>query len=222
LSTAARYAQQVLKLRGVQEVRLVPENPDAADFATAVTAATAGSPDAVLVGFPGQACARIMTTARALGVKSPFFYGSVCADDAVLKAAGKAADGARFAIGYRVYDDKADTEVAAYRRALDTYASGTKSYSVASEAGFSTVVNTAATLRDVGDPTASALLTALQATRDRPNFMGHPYTCDRKQVPLLGSVCNPWVRIVEYRDGGYAEVAGDWVSGAQLASGLGG
>ena len=47
-------------------------------------------------------------------------------------------------------------------------------------------------------------------------FMAHTYTCDRRQVSLLTAVCNPYVRLLQYKGGRFVDVTGDWVSGAEL------
>lgn len=46
--------------------------------------------------------------------------------------------------------------------------------------------------------------------------MSHPYTCDGQQVPLLTSVCNANVRILQQRGGNLGDVVGGWVNGADL------
>jgi branched-chain amino acid transport system substrate-binding protein len=46
--------------------------------------------------------------------------------------------------------------------------------------------------------------------------MAHPYTCDRKQVSLMSAVCNPNVRLLQYKGGRFVDLTGGWVSGAEL------
>jgi hypothetical protein len=67
-----------------------------------------------------------------------------------------------------------------------------------------------------GTDTPAGVTAKLQASRDHPGFMAHPYTCDRQQVPLLGAVCNAHVRMLQYRGGRFDDVVGDWVNGAAL------
>ncbi len=67
-----------------------------------------------------------------------------------------------------------------------------------------------------GALTPAALTDRLRGTRGHPAFLSHPYTCDRKQVPVLVAVCNPYVRILQNRGGKLHDVVGDWVSGADL------
>jgi branched-chain amino acid transport system substrate-binding protein len=70
-------------------------------------------------------------------------------------------------------------------------------------------------LKDGAD-TPAAVTAKLKSAVDHPGFMAHPYTCDRKQVPLLPAVCNPYVRLLQYKGGAFADVTGTWVSGAEL------
>jgi len=46
--------------------------------------------------------------------------------------------------------------------------------------------------------------------------MSHPFTCDRQQVFLLSAVCNNNVRLLQYGDGRFTDVANGWVNGADL------
>ena len=105
LSTVINAAEVVLRAKGVTDVKLVAAKADAADFAGPLKAATAANPDAVVVVFPAQSCARVMTAARALKVKAKMFYPSACASQAVVDAAGAAADDAYFATSYLPFDD---------------------------------------------------------------------------------------------------------------------
>ena len=91
LTTVISAAEIVLRAKGVTDVKLVAAKADAADFAPALKAATAGTPDAVIVLFPAQSCARIMSAARSLNVRARMFYPSACASQAVVDAAGPAA-----------------------------------------------------------------------------------------------------------------------------------
>ena len=218
LSDAAVAARIVFAARGVKRVRLVPEKPDAADFTTAVTAATAGNPDALFVLFPAQSCSRIMATAHDLGTHVPTFYASPCANEAVLRAGGGGEEGAYFAVGYLLYTDTSNREVRDYRATLRRY-SRRPTYSVPSAAGYSLVMNTARMLRGLGSapPTPQALIAALRATRDEPNVLAHPFTCDGHQIEGLVAVCNSYVRLWRYRNGRFHDLTGRWITGAPLA-----
>ena len=209
LTTVITAAEIVLRARGVTDVKLVAAGADAADFAPPLKAATAGNPDAVVVLFPAQSCARIMSAARSLRVRARMFYPSACASQAVVDAAGPAAEDASFASAYLPFDDPSP-EVATWR----TEARATKP-SALSQAGFAVVMNVYSLLKDGADSPA-AVTAKLRESADRPGFMAHAFTCDRKQVSLLGAVCNPHVRLLQYKGGRFVDLTGSWVSGAEL------
>jgi len=68
----------------------------------------------------------------------------------------------------------------------------------------------------VGELTPGTVTTALRVTKDHRGFMSHPFTCDRQQVFLLSAVCNNNVRLLQYGDGRFTDVANGWVNGADL------
>ena len=39
--------------------------------------------------------------------------------------------------------------------------------------------------------TTTALVKAFKVTHNEPSFMGHPYTCDGKQLPGYPAMCSP-------------------------------
>ncbi len=209
LTTVIGAADVVLKAKGVTDVKLVAANADAADFAPPLKAATAANPDAVLVIFGAQSCARIMSAARALAVKAKIFYPSACASQAVVDAAGPAAEGSYFASGYLPFDDPSP-DVATWK----AKAKVTKP-SALSQAGFSVAMDLYQLMKE-GATTPAAVTAALQSSVDHPGFMAHPYTCDRKQVSLMEAVCNANVRLLQYKGGHFVDVTGTWVNGAPL------
>ncbi|MDQ3897070.1 MAG: ABC transporter substrate-binding protein [Actinomycetota bacterium] len=209
LTAVIGAAQVVLKAKGVGDVKLVAARSDAADFAPPLKAATAANPDAVVVVFPAQSCARIMTAAKALKVKARMFYPSACASQAVVDAAGPAAEDAYFATGYLPFDDPSP-EVATWK----AEARVTKP-SALSQAGFAVVMNAYALVKEGAD-TPAAMTSKLRGSAGRPGYMAHPYTCDRKQVSLLPAVCNANVRLLQYKGGRFVDLTGSWVSGADL------
>ncbi len=87
--------------------------------------------------------------------------------------------------------------------------------SALSQAGFAVVMDVFSLLKD-GAETPGAVITELRATQQRPGYMTHPYTCDRRQVSLLPAVCNANVRLLQYRGGRFADLTGTWVNGAEL------
>jgi len=209
LTTVITAAEIVLRAKGVTDVKTVAARADAADFAPSVKAATAGNPDAVVVLFPAQSCARIMSAARSLNVRARMFYPSACASQAVVDAAGPAAENAYFATSYLPFDDPSP-EVSTWKAEA-----GVSEPSALSQAGFAVAMNVYRLLQE-GAASPSALTEKLRASTGRPGYMGHPYTCDRSQVSLLPAVCNAHVRLLQYKGGAFVDVTGTWVTGAQL------
>lgn len=212
LTTAINAAGSIFTAKGVTDVKLVPEKADAADFAPALTAAAAGKPDAIIVVFPAQACARIMQAAQALSVKAPLYYPGACASPAVVNGREAALGSSFFASGFLpVAASGGGAEGDAFRKRVPV---GQRS--PVSMASYAAVLDVTALMADGGTDRAS-LAKKLAATHDQAGVLAHPYTCDGKQLPLLISVCNSNVRLLQYRGGAFTDVAGRWVNGGELA-----
>ena len=212
-NAAKAFGADILKANGVTDVQLIPEKADAADFTAALTKTAQGDPDAIMVLFAGQGCSRVMQAKQATGVKAMMFYPGSCADEAVIEAGGAGAEGAYFNEEVKLYDDVADPEVKIYVDALAQHAPDAKK-SGFSQTGFGAVMNIAALMeKSTGEISSKSLVDALAATKDTPNFMAHPYTCDRKQVPGLAAVCNAFSRIVQYENGKIVDKLGKWING---------
>ena len=214
LTTVVNAAGLVLRLKGA-DLKSVAAKADEADFAPSLKAVSKDDPDVIFVIFPAQSCARIMQTAKSLGIKAKMFYPGVCASRSVVDAAGDAADGAYFASGYLPFGDPSPD--------VTTWRERTKAESVLSQSGFSVVMDLHALLtKPAGQAGAgaeispAAVIAALKATKEQPGYMAHAYTCDGTQVPILSAVCNADVRILQYRDGAFADVLTGWTNGTDL------
>jgi branched-chain amino acid transport system substrate-binding protein len=219
LQEAAVFAARtVLQKRGVSDLKIVSEKADAADFIPAVRSATASNPEVLIAVFPAQGCTRVLQATQALRVRARLFLPSACGAQEVFDAGGAAAEGVTFASPLLPYTATDNPEVATYREKLRRYA-GDTSPSLLSQAGFSLVMDLQRLLNelDEGSLKAEMLTEKVKAARDEPSFMGHPYTCNGREVPLLPSVCSAAVRLLQYRGGNqFQDVTGDWVSGAKL------
>lgn len=217
LSDAVEATKEVLKKKGVTDVKLVAAKADSRDLTPALSQVNEGNPEVIFSVFPPQGCARIMEAKQSLDIKAKMFYPGACAEQAVFDSAGSGADGAYFGTGFLPYTDRGNPEVAAF---LDKSGAAP---SVLSQAGFSAVMDLTALLGELGPTlTAQALTDRLKATRGQSGFMSHDYTCDGKQVVLLTAICNSSVRILQYQKGNFVDAAGDWVSGADLVKLFGG
>jgi branched-chain amino acid transport system substrate-binding protein len=212
LAAAIKGSQNILRKKGVTDVKLIAEKSDAADFAPAVTQAAAGNPDAIIVVFQAAACARIVQAAAALNVRSDIYLVGACATPAVPRAAGGRTDNLYFASSYLpVGASGGDADAAAFRTSVPA-----AERTSASQGAFSTVLNLRTLLAQTPEPTADGLTTALRATHDQPNVMAHPYTCDGKQIAIFPAVCNSAVRLLRWQGDAFADVTGTWQDGRQL------
>jgi branched-chain amino acid transport system substrate-binding protein len=216
LSDAASLLSTIVRNKGVQDFRLVPVG-SVPDLVPSLTSAGKSDPDAILAVFPAQACTRVMRGVTAVGLRARMMYPSFCAEDSVFAAAGKSAEGGVFATGYVPYVDTDDDEVATYLSALRRYDADLDP-SLLSQAGFSVVMVLQQLMSETAGELSPQTLTAtLRATHGHPNFMGHSFTCDGKQVVLLGGLCNAYVRIATVHDGRLRPVGG-WVDTAPVAN----
>jgi branched-chain amino acid transport system substrate-binding protein len=216
---AVLAARTVLQKRGVSDVKIVSEKAEAADFVPAVRAATSSNPDVLMAVFPAQGCTRILQAVRALRVRARLFFPSACGAQEVFDAGGASAEGVTFASALLPYTATDNPEVATYRDKLRQYGPADAGPSLLSAAGFALVMNLHRLLMGMGEgsPTAEKLTEKLKSARDEPSFMGHPFSCNGLQVPLLPSVCSSAVRLLRYEgEDRFTDVTGDWVSGAKL------
>ena len=213
LNAAISAAGDIFRAKKVSDVKLVAEKADAADFAPALTAAAAGHPDAIIVVFPAQSCSRILQAAQALSIKAPMYFPGVCASPGVVSSAAAKDVLARtfFSSGYLPVGASGGGPDA------DVFRAGVPAAqrSPVSEAAFSAILNLAR-LMTAGARDPGSLKARLTTARNQPNVLAHPYSCDQLQLPLLQSVCDSHVRLLQYRGGAFTDVLGEWVTGAKL------
>ena len=216
LSQAVALLGSIVRKKGVTQFKVVPVQSDAPDIVPALSSVAGAHPQAVLAVFPGQACTRVIQGVGSIGLKASMMYPSLCAGEQLLAAAGSSADGSVVASGYHPFSDASDKDVQTYLTALKRFDSSLKP-SLLSQAGFSDVMNLHQLLGEVtGDLTPKALSDVLHATHDHANFIGAPFTCDGKRIPLLRSICNTSVQISLVRSGTLKPVGG-WVDTAPVA-----
>lgn len=219
LAAATTFGKNILVYLGMKadNIKLIPAPADAADFTPYVTAANANNPDAIMVLFAAQGCSRVMQAKQSLGVKAAMYYPGSCADATVLSAGGAGADGAYFNSETLLFNATGNKAVALYRAMVKKYGGKNPIYSNFSQDSFAAIMNVYALFKQIGYAklNRASLVAALKASVGRPNYMGHAYTCDGKQSPFP-SVCNAYVRIVQYKGGKFVDVGKKWISGATL------
>jgi branched-chain amino acid transport system substrate-binding protein len=212
LTVAITYSKTILKNKGVTDVSLISEKSDAPDFAPALGKAAAGKPDALVVVFQAQDCARIVQAASALNITTPMYLIGSCATPAVAKAAGAGTANLVWASGYLPAAGVTGDPAAAYftkNVPSDQQTSG-------SEGSFSAVLAVQNLLTTLPDPTPAALTTALRATKAQPAVLAHSFTCDSQEIKILPAICNSAVRLMTWNGKSFADLTGTWINGNSL------
>lgn len=219
LAAASTFGKNIMVNLGMNadNIKLIPEAADAADFTPSMTAANSNNPDAIMILFAAQGCSRAMQAKQSLGVKAMMVYPGSCADKTVIAAGGAGADGAVFNSETRLFNDTTSKEVVLYRAKMAKYAGKNAVYSNYSQDTFAAMMNMYEVFKQIGYKKLNrkSLVAKFKSAVNHHNFMSHPYTCDGKQSPFP-SVCNAYVRIVQYKDGKFKDLAGKWISGATL------
>ncbi|MFN8050017.1 MAG: ABC transporter substrate-binding protein [Acidimicrobiales bacterium] len=164
------------------------------DYAAIVQRAAESSPDAILVGAADFACPKVMQAIADMRLTDTTVYmvGS-CADHKWIAQVGadKVADTIFNIESLIVRPGPFSADNDLYTGAIAKYGTGVNAKGAATIA-FRSTLNLYSVLRDLGpDATASKVIAAFRAARNRPSFDGHAYTCDGRQVPALPSLCAP-------------------------------
>ncbi|HEY3716459.1 MAG TPA: ABC transporter substrate-binding protein [Jatrophihabitantaceae bacterium] len=212
---AIAFGKNVLKTLGVTDVTLVPAAATLSDYTAPVQQANSGNPGVIAVLEPGSVCSRIMSAKQSLGVTAKMFYTESCDGADVTKAGGAGANNSYFTTDV-LAPTSDDPQIATYAAVMKTYAAGTDLSSF-SETGYQAVMNTYALLRTLpaSGMTSAALLAAVKKTTNEPNILGHPYSCNGKQIPGFTAVCNTYQRVLQYKNGKLEDVLGSWISGTK-------
>ena len=215
LAAATVFGSKILAKLGVTDVKSVQAANDAADFTAPVQQVVANKPQAIMVLFGSPACSRIMQASGSLGVTIPTFYPGSCLTQSEVKAGGTGAEGALFNTDNMLFTGD-DPQVVIWRAQMAKYQPKAV-LSDYSQNGFQSVYNLYEALKKgPATPTAASIITTLSAAVDQPSFMGHPYTCDHKQVPGNPAICSAAQRIIQYKDGKFTDILNTWVDGSKL------
>lgn len=209
IADAADRARAVLERTGV-EVALVPSPVLATDLGAPLQAAAAGDPDAVFVLTADVGCELAFDAVATLGLDAQMSYVGACAAPELLdRAPPEAVDGALFNVEGTVDRSDPDPDLVLYAAAVEAYGDGLDPVG-AGTVTFRSFANLYRVLRQVEEPTATAITAALRGAEDAPSFMGHPYTCDGRQLDGLPSACSPQQVLVRLVDGELVQ-EGDWI-----------
>ncbi len=188
------------------------------DFAAAAEQAVSSNAAALYIEVGGSNCAPTLLALQATGYKGHVMAVGPCATGPVIKAAGSAANGLIFA-NPNVAFDQVNTptwghEIKLTEAILAKYAPATMPVDPDSMATFGAVMNLHTTLDAIKGPlTEKSILGAFEKGSNHPNWLAHPYTCNRKQDPQKTAVCDVYQQILTVKNGKVVTLDSSWVKG---------
>ena len=200
-----------MKAAGITTITPIAIAPDASDVSTAVATAVGASPDVIYVNAPA-ACPNILSSLKQLGNTSIIMGIDPCTSPPAIAGANGGADGLYFAAP--VLDPGANTDdTNLYLAVMQKYADPETHLDSLAALGFQTVINVQAALKDFApeDLTKDKILAAFTDGSDHDNFMGHPYTCDGKQLAGAPAICNAFQEIRQIKGDKAVAVSDGWV-----------
>jgi branched-chain amino acid transport system substrate-binding protein len=200
-SVAVNVIEPTMKHAGISKITGIAIAPTASDVSSAVATALGAKPDVIYINAPA-ACPNILSSLKQLGNTAKIVGIDPCTSPAAIKGANGGAEGMYFASP--VLDPSANTaDTKLYLAALKKYAPPTIALDSLAAMGFQSVINVQSTLAKftTKDLTASKILAAFRTGSNHTNFMGHPYTCDGKQLVGATAVCNSYEQIRVIKNG---------------------
>jgi branched-chain amino acid transport system substrate-binding protein len=194
---------------GITKITKIPVPPTASDVSSAVATATSAQPDLVYVDTPA-ACPNVLASLKQLGYQGKIAGIDPCTSPKAIQGSNGGSEGLYFAAP--VLDPfSSDKDAQLYQAALKKYGPSDIALDSLATIGFQSVINVQAALASssTADLTKEKILAAFRTGSDHPNFMGHPYTCDGKQIAGASAVCNAYQQIRQLK-GGKPTVATQW------------
>lgn len=219
ITQSADYAKKVLTDHHVQ-AQLIPYPILATDISSALNAAAAAKPDAVLVLAADTGCKAGFDGMHALGLEAQTFYVGACAAPTILASVPTVeTNGTIVNVEGPVSTSDPDTDTVLYGSVIAKYGKGVAAAS-AGTVSFRSFMNLYVVLRQLGANhiTPKAIMDAFRHKVDAPSFMGHPYTCDGKQLKGLPALCSPQ-QILAKIQGRQLMQIGTWIDVGKIYAG---
>lgn len=212
IADSARYGQRTLEKEGVTDVAMVPYPITATDLTSPIQAAQTSEPDALIMLAADMGCAGAFDGFDTVGVTAQVYLVGACASPKIIAEAGPAkTDGTIFNVEGPIDRTEANVDFSLYQAVAAEYGDGFDPVG-AGTVTFRSFMNLYRVLVGLPDGkiTPAAISTALAAQNDTPSFMGHPSTCDGKQLAGYPAMCSPQQILAELADGELIQI-GDWV-----------
>jgi branched-chain amino acid transport system substrate-binding protein len=211
-NASANVIVPTMKRAGVQKITRIPIPQTVSDPSSYAAAAISAHPDVIYVDSPNL-CPGVLKSLKQLGNSAKLLGIDPCTAPPSLAAASGGADGLYFASPVlSPVGTSADARI--FQAALKKYAPANIIIDSLSAIGFQTVVDVQGALSGL---TASQMTTKgiLAAVRSgsHTNFLGHPYTCNGKQLSGQPAICNAFEQIRQV-SGTNINAIGNFISAA--------
>lgn len=220
INEAARFGVSVLEAADVKASEVTFGIADT-DLAPAMNAAASTEPDALVLLGADTGCRSAIKAAYDLDISARKYFLGACATPSVTEQLPPAAvEGLLFNVEGPIRANDPDTVL--YGAAMKKFAPDVDPIGAAT-VSFRSVMNLYRAMRSVQDAgsevTRESVMNGLRSSNDVPSFMGHPFTCDGRQIEGLVAMCSPQQILVEMREGELLQ-KGSWIGvGAILAEG---
>lgn len=219
VTDGAQWARTALIRQGLapENVRMVTMPIVVEDMLAPLSAAAEGDPDAIIVLVADSGCGAAYDAALDIGVKATLYWSAACMGTDMIDTIGPAnVEGYVYAVESPVDANAPDALL--YGDVVERYGGGRVDAQSAAAVGFASMMNLYVQLAAIGADaiTPEKIIGELRGAVDHPSFMGHPYTCDGKQMGgELPAICSPQQILVEMKDGVPVPIT-DWIEVSDL------
>ena len=216
--TQGKYTGEIIQksLEGAGlSVKYVNVSPTASDLTAPAAEGVTSGAELMYIQVP-NACAPMMKALESVGNTMPVISVGTCSAPSVLEAAGPAAEGVYFPEPVELLSNGSE-QAEITNASFEEWASSEMPRETFSVEGFASVMNVWETLNEApeSDLTSSKILGLFTSGSEHANWLAHPYTCNRKQVPAQEAVCNGYQKMTQVKEGTVVEVTKNWVNGTQ-------
>ena len=200
-----------MKAAGITKVTPVLLSPTSSDVSSAVATALGAHADLIYINAPA-ACPGILASLKQLGNTAKIMGIDPCTSPPAIKGANGGATGLYFASP--VFDPGSGTaDSNEYLAIVKKYQPNLVLDSPAA-IGFQTIIDVQAALAKftAADLTTAKILAAFRTGQATPNFMGHPYLCDGKQLAGAPAICNSYEQIRQVQGTSIVVASKDFVT----------
>ena len=217
--TQGKYSGEIISsaMEGAgMSAKVITVSPTASDLSAPAAEAVSSGAEFIYIETPNE-CAAMMKALESVGNTATVAAVGTCSAPSQVEAAGPAAEGVYFPEPTELLSSESE-DAAITNAAFEEFASAEMPRESVAIAGFGAIMNIAEALgkapaADLEDPTK--VLGLFSAGSEHPNWMAHPYTCDRKQVPSQEAVCNGYQQINQIKEGQFETVSKEWVTGVK-------